>query len=83
MSCLNELDLRSGSIKTKGKIAFVPQSAFLLNASFRDNISFGLDFDLERYQDTVVSCRLVDDLEMFAAGDFTEIGERGINLSGG
>ena len=77
------MDKKSGSIKTNGKIAFVPQTAFLLNASFRDNICFGQNFDQKKYEDAVVSCRLVDDLETFTGGDLTEIGERGINLSGG
>jgi len=54
-----------------------------LNASFRDNICFGQNFDQKKYEDAVVSCRLVDDLETFTGGDLTEIGERGINLSGG
>ncbi len=31
----------------------------------------------------VKSCALEADMEMLPAGDFTEIGERGINLSGG
>jgi ATP-binding cassette subfamily C (CFTR/MRP) protein 1 len=83
MSCLNELDIKNGRVRSKGKIAYVPQSAFLLNTSFRDNITFGMDYDNERYEDAVISCRLVEDLEMFVAGDLTEIGERGINLSGG
>lgn len=80
---MDELDRKSGIVKSKGKVAYVPQNAFLLNASFRDNISFGCDFDMKKYEETVVKCRLVDDLETFAGGDLTEIGERGINLSGG
>lgn len=83
LSCLDELDKKSGSIRTNGKIAFVPQTAFLLNASFRDNICFGQNFEQAKYEEAVVSCRLVDDLETFTGGDITEIGERGINLSGG
>ena len=31
----------------------------------------------------IKSCALVPDIELFPAGDMTEIGERGINLSGG
>jgi ABC-type multidrug transport system fused ATPase/permease subunit len=80
---MDELDRKSGTLKSKGKFAYVPQNAFLLNASFRDNISFGSAFDTSKYEETVVKCRLVDDLETFAGGDLTEIGERGINLSGG
>ena len=32
---------------------------------------------------TIKSCELLRDLEILPAGDFTEIGEKGINLSGG
>ncbi|KAG0279577.1 Multidrug resistance-associated protein 1 [Linnemannia exigua] len=38
---------------------------------------------VQRYDDVVLACCLQQDLEMLAAGDQTEIGERGINLSGG
>src|SRR5690606_38661008 len=32
---------------------------------------------------TIDCCGLRDDLKMFTAGDMTEIGEKGLNLSGG
>ena len=33
--------------------------------------------------DTVLACQLESDLVLMSAGDLTELGERGINLSGG
>ena len=39
--------------------------------------------DLERYINTVAACQLESDLAILPAGDLTEIGEKGINLSGG
>jgi len=36
-----------------------------------------------RYNKTVKACALLNDFEQLAAGDQTEVGERGINLSGG
>ena len=36
-----------------------------------------------KYIKTIKACQLERDLEILAAGDSTEIGERGINLSGG
>lgn len=39
--------------------------------------------DSERYQDTLMRCSLLKDLELLPYGDLTEIGKRGINLSGG
>ena len=53
-----------------------------MNASLRENVLFGRDDDDERFSEIVHSCSLVHDLEMLPSGDQTEIGEKGINLSG-
>ena len=37
----------------------------------------------ERYVDTIMACELLRDLEILNNGDLTEIGEKGINMSGG
>ncbi|KAE8238589.1 hypothetical protein A4X13_0g8449, partial [Tilletia indica] len=63
--------------------AYVPQSAFLTNASLRDNILFGLPLIRERYDTVLEACGLLPDLAMFEDGDEVEIGEGGIGLSGG
>ncbi|KAF9129232.1 Canalicular multispecific organic anion transporter 2, partial [Linnemannia schmuckeri] len=72
-----------GYTKTVGRIAYVPQQSWILNATLRDNILFGLEYDQERYERIVAASGLDPDLAMLPAGDLTEIGERGINLSGG
>ena len=51
--------------------------------TLRENILFGLDLDKRRYVESILACQLEDDLSILVAGDRTEIGERGINLSGG
>jgi ABC-type bacteriocin/lantibiotic exporter with double-glycine peptidase domain len=51
--------------------------------SIRDNILFGNEMDEKRYVQTITSCCLERDFEILNSGDLTEIGERGINLSGG
>jgi ABC-type multidrug transport system fused ATPase/permease subunit len=56
--------------------AFVPQSAWLQNASIRANICFGLPFRVDRYQATLEACSLVSDLAILEDGDETEIGEK-------
>ncbi|GAA5944109.1 uncharacterized protein JCM15063_005316 [Sporobolomyces koalae] len=63
--------------------AFVPQQAWLQNATVKDNILFGLPCREERYQAVLKACSLVSDLNILEDGDATEIGEKGINLSGG
>ena len=64
-------------------IAYVPQSAWLLNATIRDNILFGEAFEEERYEWVITACALRRDLDNLPGGDLTEIGEKGVNLSGG
>lgn len=51
--------------------------------SIRDNILFGKPLNKTRYINTILACQLEKDLEILPAGDMTEIGEKGINLSGG
>ncbi|KAJ7255868.1 multidrug resistance-associated ABC transporter [Mycena haematopus] len=67
----------------QGICAYVPQAAWLRNASIKDNILFSLPYDEERYKMTLEVCALVSDLEILEDGDEAEIGERGVNLSGG
>lgn len=66
-----------------GSIAYVPQQAWIFNATIRDNILFGRPFDQTRYDQVTYASALLTDFANFPAGDFTEIGERGVNLSGG
>ncbi|KAG2237662.1 P-loop containing nucleoside triphosphate hydrolase protein [Thamnidium elegans] len=64
-------------------LAYASQNAWLQNASIRDNILFGLPFVESRYKETLYVCALDKDLDIFEDGDQTEIGEKGITLSGG
>ena len=43
----------------------------------------GLEYEEAKYQDVLAACALGPDLQILSAGDLTEIGEKGINLSGG
>ena len=56
---------------------------WIQNATVQDNILFGSPYNKELYEKVVKVCCLEDDLKILPAGDQTEIGERGINLSGG
>ena len=72
-----------GECRVLGSIGYVPQEAWLLNMSLRDNIIFGSPYDEKKYNRVIRVCALKRDLELMTNGDQTEIGERGINLSGG
>ncbi|KAM4636126.1 ATP-binding cassette sub-family C member 2 [Discoglossus pictus] len=80
---LGEMDHVSGHINIKGSVAYVPQQAWIQNATLKDNILFGSELDEVRYQKVLEACALLPDLEMLPGGDQSEIGEKGINLSGG
>ena len=80
---LGELHKESGCVAVNGKIAYVPQQAWIQNSTLKENIIFNLEADEEKYKRVVESCALTTDLAILPAGDQTEIGEKGINLSGG
>uniref|UniRef100_A0ACB8FBB0 Multidrug resistance-associated protein 5 n=1 Tax=Sphaerodactylus townsendi TaxID=933632 RepID=A0ACB8FBB0_9SAUR len=80
---LGQMTLLEGSISVDGTFAYVAQQAWILNATLRDNILFGKEFDEERYNTVLSDCCLRPDLAILPNGDLTEIGERGANLSGG
>jgi ATP-binding cassette subfamily C (CFTR/MRP) protein 1 len=81
---IGEMKLLSGRARLGGSIAYVPQQAWIFNATVKDNVVFGLPFSKERYDSAIDSSSLRADIEsQFEAGDRTEIGEKGINLSGG
>ncbi|OTB05798.1 hypothetical protein M426DRAFT_72650 [Hypoxylon sp. CI-4A] len=75
--------------KTTGEVilgasrAFCPQYAWIQNTSVRNNILFGKEMDRRWYKEVVRACALQQDLDMLPDGDATEIGERGITISGG
>ncbi|KAG0245754.1 hypothetical protein BGX31_006228 [Mortierella sp. GBA43] len=77
----------TGSGKTSLLMAMLGEmdvlSAWLQNASIRDNILFGSKYEEERYNEVIEVCALKRDLEILDDADLTEIGEKGITLSGG
>uniref|UniRef100_A0A3Q4IC03 ABC-type glutathione-S-conjugate transporter n=1 Tax=Neolamprologus brichardi TaxID=32507 RepID=A0A3Q4IC03_NEOBR len=66
-----------------GSLAFVPQQAWIQNATLKDNILFGSPHEEEIFKKVIQACALALDLELLPGGDLTEIGEKGSNLSGG
>lgn len=85
LGLLGEMRLLEGQIclpRDKG-VAYVSQTPWLQNATIRDNILFGSEYDEKRYKAVLEACALAADIEMFAMNDLTEVGERGVTLSGG
>ncbi|KAH8086646.1 hypothetical protein BXZ70DRAFT_549376 [Cristinia sonorae] len=66
-----------------GGVAYASQESWVQNETIRDNILFGAPYEEERYNKVIEQCALSRDLTLFEAGDQTEVGEKGLTLSGG
>ncbi|KAK7522124.1 P-loop containing nucleoside triphosphate hydrolase protein [Phyllosticta citriasiana] len=73
----------SGEVILGAGRAFCPQYAWIQNATVKDNIIFGKPMRQDWYDAVVDACALRADFDMLPNGDLTEIGERGITVSGG
>ncbi|XP_027033321.1 ATP-binding cassette sub-family C member 3 isoform X1 [Tachysurus fulvidraco] len=80
---LGEMEKLEGHVSIRGSVAYVPQQAWIQNATLRDNILFGRPYIEDKYRRVMDACALTPDLDILPGGDQTEIGEKGINLSGG
>ncbi|KZT22415.1 P-loop containing nucleoside triphosphate hydrolase protein [Neolentinus lepideus HHB14362 ss-1] len=95
LALLGEMTILSGHVsihKATSKVdsdglvhatSYASQSPWLRHQSIKDNILFGNTLDQKRYEAVVEACALKPDFEVLEDGDATEIGARGINLSGG
>ncbi|XP_051136193.1 ABC transporter C family member 2-like isoform X2 [Andrographis paniculata] len=75
--------ITDATVVIRGKVAYVPQVSWIFNATVRENILFGSPFEPAKYEKAINVTSLQHDLALLPGGDFTEIGERGINISGG
>jgi ABC-type multidrug transport system fused ATPase/permease subunit len=74
----------AGGVHTRARIGYVPQEAYILNGSLRENLTFGnAGISAGEIDLAVRLAGLEADLRAMPAGLETEIGEKGINLSGG
>ncbi|KAF8205407.1 multidrug resistance-associated ABC transporter [Mycena galopus ATCC 62051] len=64
-------------------ISYAAQSPWLRHQSIKDNILFGYPFDEARYNEVIECCALRTDFDILEDGDATEIGDKGVSLSGG
>ena len=83
LSLVGDMPRLSGRVVVRGRVAYCAQDAWIQNASLRSNVLFGQPFDSQYYAKVIAACCLDTDLEILPKGDLTEIGERGLNLSGG
>ncbi|KAG9127282.1 hypothetical protein FRC07_015040 [Ceratobasidium sp. 392] len=83
---LGEMDCIAGRVhldKRRHAVSYAGQHPWLEHATIRDNILYGLPYSQTRYESVLDACALRPDLKILTAGDQTEIGEKGVSLSGG
>eukprot|EP00056_Hartaetosiga_gracilis_P018850 m.12141 g.12141 ORF g.12141 m.12141 type:complete len:1358 (-) comp7126_c0_seq2:2775-6848(-) len=76
----------SGGSVSFSDVALAPQDACIFPGTLKSNIVFGMDddqVDMDYYKLVLEACALEKDIEQLPDGEYTEIGEKGINLSGG
>jgi len=85
--CGHDLHTTKELVNTwKAKVAHVPQQIYLTDASFAENIAFGVpinNIDYERVRSSASRARISEVIESSPEGYSTLVGERGIRLSGG
>ncbi|KAK8803865.1 hypothetical protein WA158_001559 [Blastocystis sp. Blastoise] len=80
---IGEMTKNSGCCIVNGSVSFASQQAWMVNDTVRGNVLFGKEFEEERYKRALHVCCMEDDLKVLKGGEMCEIGDRGINLSGG
>ncbi|KAI0731222.1 metal resistance protein YCF1 [Earliella scabrosa] len=80
---IGEMVRTDGEVKVFGSISYAPQNPWIMSATIRDNILFSHKYDEVFYNLVLDACALRPDLALLQNGDMTEVGEKGITLSGG
>ncbi|XP_023244547.1 multidrug resistance-associated protein 4-like isoform X3 [Centruroides sculpturatus] len=83
MSVLGEIPITSGKVSVKGKISYASQEAWVFNATIRENILFGEEYQEDKYRKILHITALEKDISLFPKGDLTIVGEKGVIMSGG
>lgn len=73
----------SGSITRPSKVSYAAQSPWLESSTVRSSILYGAPLLPTRYQSVLHLCALTQDIASWNDGDLTQIGSKGLQLSGG
>ena len=75
--------LQQGTVSLRGSTSYHQQSSWIFNDTLKNNILFGQPYDESRFNEVLRVACLAADIKALPDGIDTEIGEKGINLSGG
>ncbi|KAJ3121077.1 Multidrug resistance-associated protein 1, partial [Physocladia obscura] len=73
----------AGKASIFGNVAYCSQEPWIISGTVEENITLYDDAALPLIQTALEACALIKDLNLFKNGLQTQIGEKGINLSGG
>jgi len=79
----NENINQEKKIVVNGTLGYTSQIPWIQNETLRNNILFFENFNEMKYKNVLKICNLEKDIEILEGKDLIEIGEKGINLSGG
>ena len=82
-SLLDETHELRGEKFVPSKMSITTQEPWIFGGTVQQNIVMNLDLDENRYRHVINAACLCTDLENFADGDQTIVGEKGVTLSGG
>ncbi|KAE9388365.1 P-loop containing nucleoside triphosphate hydrolase protein [Gymnopus androsaceus JB14] len=80
---IGDMSRREGEVLVYGTIAYPPQNPWILSATVREHILFSYEYEEGFYNKVDEACALGPDLALLPEEDATEVGEKGITLSGG
>ncbi|KAG8218181.1 multidrug resistance-associated protein 1 [Butyriboletus roseoflavus] len=80
---IGDMRKMEGDLVLSGSVAYAAQNPWILSATVRDNILFSHEYDESFYNLVIEACALKPDMAVLPQGDMTEVGEKGITLSGG
>ncbi|GAA5978963.1 hypothetical protein JCM5350_004190 [Sporobolomyces pararoseus] len=80
---LGEMNKLDGQVTVRGTVAYTAQQPWIMGGTVKSNITFGYRYEPEFYELVLEACALKEDLKILPNGDETEIGEKGVSISGG
>jgi len=70
-------------VTVSGSIAYSTQKAWIMSKTLQENITFFSPYNEEKLKEAIHYACLENDMKILPKGLMTEIGEKGINISGG
>ena len=83
---INNIPTKEGNIFFKSKVAYLPQQAFIIDGSIKENVALGLlneEINEKKIYDALHKAQIASAVSDMTDGINTQIGENGIKLSGG